>query len=43
MYSRLDNWLPKDEPPRRRLLTSFIVGVAALVLLGGFGQRLIEA
>lgn len=42
MYSRLDNWLPKDEPPRRRLLTSFIVGVAALVLLGGFGQRLIE-
>jgi len=42
MYSRLDNLLPKDEAPRRRLRTSFIVGLAALILLGGFGQRIIE-
>jgi CHASE2 domain-containing sensor protein len=42
MYSRLDNLLPKDAPPRRRLLTSFIAGLVALILLGGFGQRIIE-
>ncbi len=42
MYSRLDNLLAKDEAPRRHLLTSFIVGLAALILLGGFGQRIIE-
>ncbi len=43
MYSRLDNLLAKDKGPRRHLLTSFIVGLAALILLGGFGQRIIEA